>query len=140
MTAIRLMAMRVSVALAVLLAFAAMFGVARSVGAQEPGPGEASIYFIAFACPDEGADPYVDCDILDGASFSIQAGGVELAGSPFATGPTSLVPVSGRGGSSGLGYVPLASSAWIAAAIARRSALPSVEPLTSTSSRSGLTA
>jgi len=92
MTAIRLMAMRVRVALAVLLAFAAMFGVARSVGAQEPGPGEASIYFIAFACPDEGADPYVDCDILDGASFSIEAGGVELAGSPFATGLTSLVP------------------------------------------------
>jgi len=139
MTAIRLMAMRVSVALAVLLAFAAMFGVARSVGAQEPGPGEASIYFVAFACPDKGADPYVDCDILDGASFSIEAG-VELAGGPFATGLTSLVPVSGRGGSSGLGYVPLASSAWIAAAIPRRSALPSVEPLTSTSSRSGLTA
>ena len=92
MAALRSTAKRTGRVLAVFLTFAAMFSVAESASAQEPGAGEVSIYFVAFACPETAEDPYVNCDILDGASYSIEADGVALAGSPFTTAPTSLVP------------------------------------------------
>jgi hypothetical protein len=63
---------------------------AAPVGAQSEG--EVGINFVAFACPNLEAELYTECDILTGATFEILADGVALAGSPFTTGPTSLVP------------------------------------------------
>jgi hypothetical protein len=88
MAATWLRVVRVGLALGVVLAVAAIFGAARPAAAQ----GEVSIYFVAFACPETAENPYVNCDILDGATYSIEADGVALAGSPFTTAPTSLVP------------------------------------------------
>jgi hypothetical protein len=59
-------------------------------GAQAEG--EVGINFVAFACPNLEADLYGECDILTGATFEILADGVPVAGSPFTTAPTSLVP------------------------------------------------
>ena len=63
-----------------------------SQSASAQAEGEVGINFVAFACPDLDTDLYGGCDILTGASFEILADGVPLAGSPFVTGPTSLVP------------------------------------------------
>lgn len=60
------------------------------VGAQAEG--EVGINFIAFNCPNLETDPYTGCDFPASASFEILADGVPLAGSPFTTGPTSLLP------------------------------------------------
>jgi hypothetical protein len=76
--------------LGLFLAIAAILGGAGAASAQEPG--EVGINFVAFACPETAENPYANCDILDGATYSIEADGVALAGSPFTTAPTSLVP------------------------------------------------
>lgn len=59
-------------------------------GAQ--GDGEVGINFIAFNCPNLETDPYSGCDFPVSATFEILADGVPLAGSPFTTGPTGLLP------------------------------------------------
>lgn len=61
-----------------------------------PGPvtaqDEVGINFIAFDCPNLETDPYSGCDFPNSATFEILADGVPLAGSPFTTGPTGLLP------------------------------------------------
>ena len=58
----------------------------------QPGPGDVGVNFIKFSCPTVPANPYTDCDIVTGATFRIEADGAEIAGSPFTTGPTGLLP------------------------------------------------
>ena len=61
-----------------------------AAGAQ--GDGEIGINFIAFDCPNLETEPYSGCEFPTSATFEILADGVVLSGSPFTTGPTSLVP------------------------------------------------
>jgi hypothetical protein len=62
--------------------------------------GEVSIMLRAWACPDtDPADVWSECDSLVGASYRVEADGVEVAGSPVTTvqetgiGPGALVQV-----------------------------------------------
>ena len=61
-----------------------------AAGAQ--GDSEVGINFIAFDCPNLETEPYSGCEFPTSATFEILADGVALTGSPFTTGPTSLVP------------------------------------------------
>ncbi len=74
-------------ALAMLTFLAADYWSSRSTS-----EGEVGINFVAFACPNLESELYRECDILTGATFEILADGVPVAGSPFTTAPTSLVP------------------------------------------------
>lgn len=73
------------VALSALLALAPA-----PAGAQSDG--EVGINFIAFNCPNLETEPYSGCTFPVSATFEILADGVALPGSPFTTGPTSLLP------------------------------------------------
>jgi hypothetical protein len=61
-----------------------------AAGAQDDG--EVGINFIAFDCPNLETEPYSGCEFPASATFEILADGVALSGSPFTTGPTSLLP------------------------------------------------
>jgi hypothetical protein len=61
-----------------------------AAGAQDDG--NVGINFIAFDCPNLETEPYSGCEFPTSATFEILADGVALTGSPFTTGPTSLVP------------------------------------------------
>ena len=77
------------------LAMMLVLGGAGSMGTvalAQPGPGDVGVNFIKFACPTVPANPYTDCDIVTGATFRIEADGAEIAGGPFTTGPTGLLP------------------------------------------------
>ncbi len=65
---------------------------AGSGAVQAQNDGEVGINFIAYTCPTLESDISTECDVLTGGSFEILADGVPLDGSPFAIGPTSLVP------------------------------------------------
>lgn len=77
--------------LTLLIVIASVSAVATAAKSQ-PGPGEIGVNFIKFACPVVTAEPFQDCETVTGASFRIEQDGVEIPGSPFTTGPTSLVP------------------------------------------------
>lgn len=72
------------------LALVTLVAATSPAGAQSEG--EVGTNFVAFACPNLEAEPYGECDILTGATFEILADGVAVAGSPFTTGPTGLLP------------------------------------------------
>lgn len=83
---------RLAALLTLLIALVGASSAATGAATSQPGPGEVGVNFIKFACPTVPANPYNDCDIVTGATFRIEADGVEIAGSPFTTGPTSLLP------------------------------------------------
>ncbi len=63
-----------------------------SSAARAQNDGEVGINFVAYTCPTLESDLTTECDILTGGTFEILADGAPLDGSPFAIGPTSLVP------------------------------------------------
>lgn len=77
--------------LALLLALAGLGGMI-AMAQEPPAPGEVGVYFIKYACPNADADVYTDCDIVTGATFRVEANGVEIEGSPFTTEQTVLLP------------------------------------------------
>jgi hypothetical protein len=80
----------VSCALAMLALSALLALNPGAAGAQDNG--DIGINFIAFNCPNLETEPYSGCESPTSATFEILADGVALSGSPFTTGPTSLVP------------------------------------------------
>ncbi len=75
----------------VISALGAMVALSPGHAAAQSG-GEVGINFIAFNCPNLETEPYSGCDFPTSATFEILADGVALSGSPFTTGPTSLLP------------------------------------------------